>query len=63
MQEKIKELSERIMRLARERRTTVATVESCTAGLLAHILSQLKARRTRCMAGSPSIQKKTRPRR
>jgi nicotinamide-nucleotide amidase len=40
MAEKIKDLSERIMGLARERRMTLATVESCTAGLLAHMLSQ-----------------------
>src|SRR5678816_944823 len=40
MPAKIKELSERIMRLARERRLTLASVESCTAGSLAHLLSQ-----------------------
>jgi PncC family amidohydrolase len=34
------ELSARIMRLARERRMTIATVESCTAGSLAQLLSQ-----------------------
>ena len=32
--------SGRIMRLARDRRMTLATVESCTAGSLAHLLSQ-----------------------
>jgi len=40
MPAKIKELSERIMRLARERRLTLGSVESCTAGSLAHLLSQ-----------------------
>ena len=36
----MEELSGRLMRLARERRMTIATVESCTAGALAHWLSQ-----------------------
>jgi nicotinamide-nucleotide amidase len=40
MPETIKELSDSVMQLAKVRRITVATVESCTAGLLAHILSQ-----------------------
>jgi nicotinamide-nucleotide amidase len=40
MRQKIEELSGRIMRLAHERRMTLATVESCTAGSLAHLLSQ-----------------------
>jgi nicotinamide-nucleotide amidase len=39
MPETIKELSDRVMQLARTRRMTLATVESCTAGLLAHHLS------------------------
>jgi nicotinamide-nucleotide amidase len=36
----MKEYSGRIMQLARERRMTLATVESCTAGSLALLLSQ-----------------------
>lgn len=40
MLDNINDLSQRIMRLARERRVTVAAVESCTAGALAHLLSQ-----------------------
>jgi hypothetical protein len=40
MPEALKEHSERIMRLARARRMTIATVESCTAGSLAQLLSQ-----------------------
>jgi nicotinamide-nucleotide amidase len=40
MAETIKQLSKRVMELARAGRMTVATVESCTAGLLAHQLSQ-----------------------
>jgi nicotinamide-nucleotide amidase len=40
MPDTIKQLSGRIMRLARERGMTIATVESCTAGSLAHLLSQ-----------------------
>jgi nicotinamide-nucleotide amidase len=35
-----KDLAERVLKLAKERRTTLATVESCTAGALAHLLSQ-----------------------
>jgi nicotinamide-nucleotide amidase len=42
MPETIKDLAERVMRLARERRVTLATVESCTAGLLAYHLSQVE---------------------
>src|SRR4029453_4140413 len=34
------DFAERVMQLARERRMTIATVESCTAGSLAHLLSQ-----------------------
>ena len=40
MSEKIKDQAARVMKLAQARRTTVATVESCTAGSLAHLLSQ-----------------------
>ena len=40
MPDTIKELSGRIMQLAKARRVTLATVESCTAGSLAHLLSQ-----------------------
>ena len=40
MPDTIKQLSGRIMRIARERGMTIATVESCTAGSLAHLLSQ-----------------------
>jgi len=40
MSEKIKDQVARVMKLAQARRTTVATVESCTAGSLAHLLSQ-----------------------
>ena len=40
MVDRMKELSGRIMHLARERRMTLATVESCTAGSLAYLLSQ-----------------------
>jgi nicotinamide-nucleotide amidase len=40
MTETINDQAERIIRLAKQRRTTVATVESCTAGSLAHLLSQ-----------------------
>jgi nicotinamide-nucleotide amidase len=36
----MEELSGHVMRLMRERRLTIATVESCTAGALAHLLSQ-----------------------
>ncbi|MGE5510588.1 MAG: CinA family protein [Bacteroidota bacterium] len=40
MPHSVKELSGRIMQLARNRRATLATVESCTAGSLAYLLSQ-----------------------
>jgi nicotinamide-nucleotide amidase len=40
MSEQIKDQAARVMKLAQARRTTVATVESCTAGSLAHLLSQ-----------------------
>jgi nicotinamide-nucleotide amidase len=40
MSEKIKDQAGRIMKLAQARRTTLATVESCTAGALAFLLSQ-----------------------
>jgi nicotinamide-nucleotide amidase len=40
MPHSVKELSGRIMQLARKRRATLATVESCTAGSLAYLLSQ-----------------------
>ena len=35
-----KDRAERVMKLAQARRMTLATVESCTAGALAHLLSQ-----------------------
>ena len=40
MPETVREFSERVMKLARARGKTVATVESCTAGMLAYLLSQ-----------------------
>jgi nicotinamide-nucleotide amidase len=40
MTESLKAIAQRVVRLARERRMTLATVESCTAGSLAHLLSQ-----------------------
>lgn len=40
MPETINELADRVMQLAKAHGLTVATVESCTAGLLAHMLSQ-----------------------
>jgi nicotinamide-nucleotide amidase len=40
MPHSLKHLSGRIMQLARDRRATLATVESCTAGSLAYLLSQ-----------------------
>jgi len=40
MSETITEQAARVMKLAKERRMTIATVESCTAGSLAHLLSQ-----------------------
>jgi nicotinamide-nucleotide amidase len=40
MNKAVKDQAEAVMKLARERRMTVATVESCTAGSLAHLLSQ-----------------------
>jgi nicotinamide-nucleotide amidase len=40
MADRMKDFAECIVRLARERRATLATVESCTAGSLAHLLSQ-----------------------
>jgi hypothetical protein len=39
----IKHQVARVMKLARERGMTLATVESCTAGLLAHMLSEGEA--------------------
>jgi nicotinamide-nucleotide amidase len=38
----LKDRAEQIIKLAQERHTTLATVESCTAGSLAHLLSQAK---------------------
>jgi nicotinamide-nucleotide amidase len=40
MTDSIKDQAARIIKLARERHMKVATVESCTAGSLAHLLSQ-----------------------
>ena len=40
MSEKIKDQAGRIMKFAQARRATLATVESCTAGALALLLSQ-----------------------
>ena len=40
MSEALKARVQEIVRLARERKMTLATVESCTAGTLAHLLSQ-----------------------
>ena len=40
MHQSIKEAAERLMEQARARQLTLATVESCTAGSLAHLLSQ-----------------------
>ena len=40
MSEALKARAQEIIRLARERKMTLATVESCTAGTLAHLLSQ-----------------------
>jgi nicotinamide-nucleotide amidase len=40
MPETTKDFAERVMQVARARRMTIATVESCTAGLLAYLLSQ-----------------------
>src|SRR5262245_18839186 len=40
MTETIRDLAEGVMKLARARQITLATVESCTAGSLAHLLSQ-----------------------
>jgi nicotinamide-nucleotide amidase len=39
----IKDQVARVMKLAKERGVTLATVESCTAGLLAHMLSEGEA--------------------
>jgi nicotinamide-nucleotide amidase len=39
MSSRLKDRAEQISRLARERHMTLATVESCTAGSLAHLLS------------------------
>jgi PncC family amidohydrolase len=36
----LKDRAEQVSKLAKERRMTLATVESCTAGSLAHLLSQ-----------------------
>lgn len=40
MYEALKARAQVIVKLARERKMTLATVESCTAGTLAHLLSQ-----------------------
>jgi nicotinamide-nucleotide amidase len=40
MSEILKDQAERVMKLAKARRQTLATVESCTAGALAQLLSQ-----------------------
>ncbi len=40
MADTLKQRAEHIVKLARERRMTLATVESCTAGTLANLLSQ-----------------------
>ena len=40
MAEALKSRAQEIVKLARERKMTLATVESCTAGTLAHLLSQ-----------------------
>lgn len=40
MSDHLKARAEEIVALARRRRMTLATVESCTAGLLAHLLSK-----------------------
>lgn len=43
MSHAIKDQVARVMKLAKERSMTLATVESCTAGLLAHMLSEGEA--------------------
>lgn len=40
MSEALKARAQEIVKLAKERKMTLATVESCTAGTLAHLLSQ-----------------------
>ena len=40
MSEALKARAQEIVKLAKERKMTFATVESCTAGRLAHLLSQ-----------------------
>jgi nicotinamide-nucleotide amidase len=40
MSKAIKNQAARVMKLAKERGVRLATVESCTAGLLAHMLSE-----------------------
>jgi nicotinamide mononucleotide (NMN) deamidase PncC len=46
----LSEAAERIVKLASEQRMTLATVESCTAGSLLHLLSQ-SARAARTVDG------------
>jgi len=42
MSSSLADRAEQIIKLSQERHTTLATVESCTAGSLAHLLSQAK---------------------
>jgi predicted nucleic acid-binding Zn ribbon protein len=44
-------MSARVMKLAQARRTTFATVESCTAGSLAHLISQAEGASDRLHGG------------
>jgi nicotinamide mononucleotide (NMN) deamidase PncC len=51
MSNTIKDQAARIMKIARERCMTLATVESCTAGSLAHLLSQAEGASDRLHGG------------
>jgi nicotinamide mononucleotide (NMN) deamidase PncC len=61
MADALKQRAAHIVKLARERRMTLATVESCTAGTLANLLSQGEGASKCCTVASSSTPRKTRP--